>query len=86
MTGNQDSYKQYMSLGHNAAWDLDWNTAIEQYELALKEIPEDSKALTAIGLAFTELQKFMEAIDYLHAGRQSQWKRSGNHRTYCAFI
>jgi tetratricopeptide (TPR) repeat protein len=64
MTGNQDSYKHFMSLGHNAAWDLDWHNAIEQYELALKEIPEDPKALTAIGLAYTELQKFMEAIDF----------------------
>lgn len=74
MTGNQDSYKQYMSMGHNAAWDLDWNTAIEQYELALKEIPDDSKALTAIGLAYTELQKFNEAIDYYNRAA----KASGN--------
>jgi tetratricopeptide (TPR) repeat protein len=74
MTGNQDSYKQYMSLGHNAAWDLDWDTAIKQYELALKDIPEDSKALTAIGLAFTELQKFTEAIDYYKRAA----KASGN--------
>jgi tetratricopeptide (TPR) repeat protein len=74
MTGNQDSYKQYMSLGHNAAWDLDWDTAIKQYESALKDIPEDSKALTAIGLAFTELQKFIEAIDYYKRAA----KASGN--------
>jgi len=74
MTGNQDSYKQYMSLGHNAAWDLDWNVAIDQYELALKEIPEDPKALTAIGLAYTEQQKFTEAIDYYNRAA----KASGN--------
>jgi tetratricopeptide (TPR) repeat protein len=72
MTGNQDSYKNFMSLGHNAAWDLDWPAAIEQYELALKEMPEDPKALTAIGLAYTELQSFPEAIDfYNRAARAS---------------
>ena len=72
MTGNQDSYKNFMSFGHNAAWDLDWPTAIEQYELALKEMPEDPKALTAIGLAYTELQSFPEAIDfYNRAARAS---------------
>jgi tetratricopeptide (TPR) repeat protein len=64
MTGNQDSYKHFMSLGHNAAWDLDWPTAILQYELALKEVPEDAKALTAIGLAYTEMQNYLEAIDF----------------------
>ncbi|MBN2257712.1 MAG: tetratricopeptide repeat protein [Anaerolineaceae bacterium] len=71
MTGNQDSYKQYMSLGHNAAWDLDWLNAIEQYTLALQEIPDDPKALTAIGLAYTELQKYNEAIDFYNRAAKS---------------
>jgi tetratricopeptide (TPR) repeat protein len=64
MAGNQDSYKNFMSLGHNAAWDLDWPAAITQYEQALLEIPEDPKALTAIGLAHTELQNYPEAIEF----------------------
>jgi len=64
MTGNQDLYKQSMSFGHNAAWDLDWRKAIEHYSQALTEFPDDPKALTAIGLAYTELQQYNEAIEY----------------------
>ncbi len=64
MTGNQDLYKKSMSLGHNAAWDLDWRKAIEHYSQALSEITNDPKALTAIGLAYTELQEYNEAIDF----------------------
>jgi tetratricopeptide (TPR) repeat protein len=72
MTGNQEVYKQCMSLGHNAAWDLDWRKAIENYSKALQEIPEDPKALTAIGLAYTELQQYNEAIEYYnHAAKAS---------------
>lgn len=64
MTGNQDEYKQKMSLGHTAAWDLDWHKAIDLYTQALQIIPDDPKALTSIGLAYTELQQYNEAIEY----------------------
>src|SRR3970282_70801 len=41
MTGRQDLYDESMQLGHSAAWDLQWDRAIEYYNKALAEIPED---------------------------------------------
>jgi len=62
MTGRQDLYDESMQLGHSAAWDLQWDRAIEYYNKALAELPEDPRALTSLGLALLETNQLKEAL------------------------
>ncbi len=64
MTANQDRFKKAMSQGHSAAWDQQWNKAAEFYQQALAESPENPNALTSLGLAYYEMEDFLEAQKY----------------------
>ena len=41
MAGNRKIYEQAMNMGHSAAWDQEWDTAIAAYGRAVQEFPED---------------------------------------------
>ncbi len=62
MTGRQDLFDESMRLGNSAAWDLEWDRAIEFYRKALAEFPDDSQALTSLGLALLETNRTDEAL------------------------
>jgi tetratricopeptide (TPR) repeat protein len=64
MPGSEDTYKEAMSQGHSAAWDGNWQRAAEQYQRALGEFPDRLQAITSLGLAFFELQKYDEALKH----------------------
>jgi Flp pilus assembly protein TadD len=66
MTGNQDRYQQAINQGHSAAWDQDWERAAMFYQQALDEFPDHPKALTSLGLALIELQRYEDALIYYH--------------------
>ncbi len=72
MTGREDVFKSAMSTGHSAAWDQQWDQAVESYQKALAEFPTHPKALTSLGLALFELQRYDEALQvYLQAARSA---------------
>ncbi len=58
MAGNKDIFQKAMNQGHSAAWDQDWEQAAKLYAQALGEFPENPVALSSLGLAYFELQKF----------------------------
>jgi tetratricopeptide (TPR) repeat protein len=62
MTGRDDLFEESMRLGHSAAWEQQWDRAIEFYRKALAEFPEDSSALTSLGLALFETGRMDEAL------------------------
>ncbi|HLC02808.1 MAG TPA: tetratricopeptide repeat protein [Anaerolineales bacterium] len=62
MTGRQDLFDESMRLGHAAAWDLQWDKAIEYYRKALAEFPDDPDALSHLGLALLETDQLKEAL------------------------
>jgi len=62
MPGNNEVFQEAMSRGHSAAWDQQWGQAASAYQQALDEIPESPKALTSLGLALFELQRFEESL------------------------
>jgi tetratricopeptide (TPR) repeat protein len=43
-----------MNAGHNAAWDQEWDLAIQAYGQAIQEFPEDPEAHIHLGLALLE--------------------------------
>ncbi|MGA9531122.1 MAG: tetratricopeptide repeat protein [Anaerolineales bacterium] len=66
MTGRPDLFEESMQLGHSAAWDQDWERAIEFYRKALAESPENADALTSLGLALLETGHEKEALSVYH--------------------
>ncbi len=63
MTGRQDIYDESMNLGHSAAWEMDWDKAIDYYRAALVEFPNHPVALTSLGLALLETGNHSQALE-----------------------
>lgn len=62
MTGRQDLFDESMRLGHSAAWEMQWNKAIEYYRKALAEFPDHPQALSNLALALLETDQLDEAL------------------------
>jgi tetratricopeptide (TPR) repeat protein len=62
MAGSEDVFQQAMDRGHSAAWDQMWEQAASFYRQALEQSPKHPKALTSLGLALYELQRYEEAL------------------------
>jgi len=66
MARREDLFDESMRLGHSAAWDLQWDRAIEFYNKALAESPEHPSALLSLGLALFETNQFKKALAVYH--------------------
>ena len=62
MTGNLDIFNKAMNTGYSAAWDQEWEQALQAYQAALQEFPDNPKALVNLGLALYELHRFDESL------------------------
>ncbi len=62
MAGRRDIFEQSLQAGHAAAWDGQWDKAIQAYQTAVAEFPDDGVALNALGLAFLEKGRLKEAL------------------------
>ena len=71
MAGSDDVFQKAMSKGHEAAWDQQWDKAAAAYQQALKEIPNHPKALTSLGLALFELQRYEESLQAYQKAAQA---------------
>jgi tetratricopeptide (TPR) repeat protein len=63
MPGNREVYEASMREAANAAWDHQWEAATAAYQIAVGEFPEDSNALTGLGLALMEAGRLEEALE-----------------------
>ncbi len=67
---NQERFQQAMNQGYSAAWDQNWDLAAEYFRKALEETPDHPSALSNLGLALFEQQKFTEALScYMRSAR-----------------
>lgn len=72
MPGREDVFQNAMNKGHSAAWDQKWEQAVEAYQKALAEFPENPKSLTSLGLALYQVGHYEEALEiYKHAAQVS---------------
>lgn len=62
MASREDLFNESMRLGHSAAWDLQWNRAIEFYRKALAEFPNNPNALNSLALALLETGQLKDAL------------------------
>lgn len=71
MSGDQHTYQTAMNQGHSAAWDQEWEKACSYYHIAIDEFPDNPAALTSLGLALFELQRYREALNYYQRAAQA---------------
>lgn len=70
MPSREDVFQKAMNQGHSAAWDQTWDKAAVCYETALREFPDNPKALNSLALAQFQMQHFDEALGtYKRAAR-----------------
>jgi tetratricopeptide (TPR) repeat protein len=62
MAGNREAYQHHMNIGHNAAWDHDWATAIRAYSQAIHEFQEDPDAHIHLGLSLLNADRLDDAL------------------------
>jgi tetratricopeptide (TPR) repeat protein len=62
MGGNRQIYDQAMNMGHQSAWDQEWDKAIAAYGRAVKEMPEDPAAHNSLGLALLQARRLEDAL------------------------
>lgn len=62
MAGDRAVFEAAMKRGHSYAWDKQWMKAIEQYELAAAEFPDDAVALNSLALAYLKAKRSREAL------------------------
>lgn len=63
MSGNQKIYQEAMKRAADAAWDKSWDQAIEAYQSALAEFPEDNEALSGLGVAYMNVGQLEKALE-----------------------
>ncbi len=63
MAGDREAFNQAMRQGTNFAWDKQWDQAVAAFKRAVAEIPEDSQAHEALGLALLRSGRAPEALD-----------------------
>jgi tetratricopeptide (TPR) repeat protein len=51
-----------MNMGHQSAWDQEWDKAIAAYGRAVKEMPEDPAAHNSLGLALLQARRLEDAL------------------------
>ena len=62
MEDQQQVYLAAMKEAANAAWEKDWERATEAYQRAIQAIPNDSQALTGLGLSLMGLGRYDDAL------------------------
>ena len=63
MPGREDVFQKFMNDGHSAAWDQQWEKAVDSYRAAVQEFADRPKALNNLGLALHQLSRFDEALE-----------------------
>ncbi|NOG52227.1 MAG: tetratricopeptide repeat protein [Chloroflexi bacterium] len=70
MAGNRDAYTDYMNAGHDAAWEQNWEAAIDHYGRAVKEFENDGDARLHLGLALLRADRLNEALREMERAQQ----------------
>ncbi len=72
MPGRDDIFQKAMNEGHSAAWDQEWEKAVNAYRRALQEIPDNPKALSSLALALYQSGAIEEALQiYMNVAKIS---------------
>ena len=66
MAGDKKVYEKSLRAGLNLAWEGQFEKALEAYQKALAEVPNDPVVLNHIGYAHLQLKHLQEALEAYH--------------------
>lgn len=70
MPGNQEKYEKAMLVGDDAAWNQQWDKAIEAYMSAVREFPTNAMACSSLGYALYNAGRLEDALKvYMQASK-----------------
>jgi tetratricopeptide (TPR) repeat protein len=70
LAGDKKVYDKAIKAGLNFAWEGKWEKALEAYQKALTEMPDDPVVYNHLGLANLQLERLEPALEaYTHASR-----------------
>ncbi len=62
MAGDRTAFETAVKRAHSYAWEKRWRKAIEEYELAVAEFPDDLTARSGLAFAFYKGERSREAL------------------------
>ncbi|MEW5988185.1 MAG: hypothetical protein AB1791_16270, partial [Chloroflexota bacterium] len=66
-------FDEALQKGHSYSWEQRWDEAIQQFLLAVREMPAEPAAYTGLALAYTETGQLNKALEnYKLAARYTQ--------------
>jgi tetratricopeptide (TPR) repeat protein len=63
LAGDKKIYEKAIRKGLDFAWESKWQEALEAYQQALAEIPDDPAVHNHLGLAYLELERYEPALE-----------------------
>lgn len=68
MAGRQEVFESSMNAGDSAAWDQQWDKAVEAYMMAVREFPTSTIACNSLGYALFQVGRLEDSLKvYLQA-------------------
>ncbi len=62
MASKRATFEAAMKRGDNYSWDKQWMKAIEEYKLAVAELPDDPTARNSLAFAYLKAKRLREAL------------------------
>lgn len=73
MTKNRPLYEEALNRGYSYNWDAKYQEAIKEFEIAVREAPEEPAAYDGLGTAYENLGNLQKALEnYKQAARYSR--------------
>ena len=63
MPGNRQNFSKAMQAADRYRWDNKWEKAIEEYQRALKEFPDDATARMGLGFSYMQMRQWQPALN-----------------------
>ena len=62
MPGNSENFSAAMHAAERQRWDSHWANALQEYQKALAEFPEDATARNGLGLCYIQMKQWQPAL------------------------
>ena len=63
MPGNKQVYNAAIDVADHLRWDSQWLEAMQEYQRALAEFPDDATARNGLGFCYMQTRRWQEALD-----------------------
>jgi tetratricopeptide (TPR) repeat protein len=62
MPGNKEAFSAAINSADRHRWDSQWTDALQEYQIALTEFPEDATARSGLGFCYMQIKQWQQAL------------------------